>query len=222
MRRRRTPRSPERAEWGAASRDSAGRSDITSLPVELHPAWGYWNTPLRDSPVHPSNLRCSVMVMESIAVNKDARRRYHILDTLEAGIVLSGHEVKSARRGTVSLKGAFVVMKGSEPTLLNAHIGSFQPRNAPAGYDPVRPRKLLLHAAEIKRLLGKRAGEGLTLVPLRLYTSRARVKVQIGIARSKSKADQREAIKARQAQREIRRALRPKAQRISSGRGTPG
>jgi SsrA-binding protein len=93
---------------------------------------------------------------------------------------------------------------------VNAHIGSFQPKNAPPGYDPTRARKLLLHAREVKRILGKRAGEGLTLVPLRLYTSRGRLKVEVGIARSKTKADQREALKAREAEREIRRAMRGK------------
>jgi SsrA-binding protein len=148
--------------------------------------------------------------MRSIAENRDAQRKYHILETLEAGIVLSGHEVKSARRGAVSLRGAFVVLKGDEPYLVNAHIGSFQPKNAPADYEPTQSRKLLLHAREIKRILGKRAGEGLTLVPLRLYTSRGKLKVAVGIARSKSKADQRETLKKKDAEREMRRALRGK------------
>lgn len=148
--------------------------------------------------------------MGVIAEHKDARRKYHILDSMEAGLALTGHEAKSARRGTVSLKGSFVVMKGEEPYLVNAHIGSFQPKNAPSGYEPTRSRKLLLHRQEIKRILGKRAGEGLTMVPLRLYTSRGRLKVEVGIARSKTKADQREAIKKREAQREIRRAMRAK------------
>lgn len=148
--------------------------------------------------------------MSTLAENKDARRRYAILDTLEAGIALTGHETKSARKGAVSLKGAFVVMKGERPMLVNAHIGSFQPRNAPAGYDPTRPRPLLLQRQELKRILGKRAGEGLTFVPLRLYTSRARIKVEVGIARSKTQRDQRESIKKREAQRDIRRALRGK------------
>ena len=71
-----------------------------------------------------------------LALNRDARRRYQILDTLEAGLVLTGHEVKSARLGTVSLKGSFVVFRGERPMLVNAHIGSFQPKNAPTSYDP--------------------------------------------------------------------------------------
>lgn len=145
-----------------------------------------------------------------LAENRDARRRYHILDTLEAGIALTGHEVKSARLGTVSLKGAFVVFRAERPTLVNAHIGSFQPKNAPRDYTPRRTRPLLLRKEELKRLLGKRAGEGLTLVPLRLYTRGRRIKVEIGLARSKTKADQREAIQKREAQLDIRRAMRGK------------
>lgn len=146
----------------------------------------------------------------ALAENRNARRRYHILETLEAGISLTGHETKSARRGTVSLKGAFVVLRGEQPVLINAHIGSFQPKNAPKGYDPRRARSLLLRKKEIQRLLGKRAGEGLTLVPIRLYTRAGRIKIEVGLARSKSKADQRESLKAREAEREIRRVMRGK------------
>lgn len=146
----------------------------------------------------------------ALAENRDARRRYHILETLEAGISLTGHEAKSARRGTVSLRGSFVVLRGEQPVLINAHIGSFQPKNAPKGYDPTRARPLLLRKKEIQRLLGKRAGERLTAVPLRLYTRAGRIKVEIGLARSKSKADEREAIKSRETEREIRRAIRGK------------
>lgn len=145
-----------------------------------------------------------------LAENRDARRRYHILETLEAGLSLTGHEAKSARRGTVSLKGSFVVLRGEQPVLINAHIGSFQPKNAPRNYDPTRTRPLLLQKKEIQRLLGKRAGEGLTVVPLRLYTRAGRIKIEVGLARSKSKADEREAIKSREAKREIRRVMRGK------------
>lgn len=147
----------------------------------------------------------------SLAENRDARRRYHILETLEAGVVLSGHEVKSARLGNVSLKGAFVVFHDEAPTLVNTHIGSFQPKNAPSGYDPRRARKLLFKRKEIQRLFGKRSGEGLTLVPLRLYTRSRRVKLEVGLARSKTKADQRDTIKKREAEQEIRRAIRGKS-----------
>jgi len=148
--------------------------------------------------------------MAILAENKDARRKYAVEETLEAGIALTGHEVKSAKKGNVSLKGSFVTMKGNEPYLVNTHIGSFQPGNAPQGYDPTRPRRLLLKKLEIKRILGKRAGQGLTMVPLKLYTTRSLLKVEVGIARSKSKKDEREDIKKREAKREIDRALRAK------------
>lgn len=94
--------------------------------------------------------------------------------------------------------------------LINAHIGSFQPKNAPKGYDPTRTRSLLFRKKEIRRLLGKRAAEGLTLIPLRFYTRAGRIKIEVGLARSKSKADEREAIKSREAEREIRRVMRAK------------
>lgn len=149
--------------------------------------------------------------MSVLAENRDARRRYHILETLEAGLVLTGHETKSARIGNVSLKGAFVVFRGGSPVLVNAHIGSFQPKNAPKEYDPLRTRPLLLQKQEIQRLLGKRAAEGLTLVPLRLYARRQKIKIEVALARSKTTADQRESLKAREAEREIRRAQRGKS-----------
>lgn len=145
-----------------------------------------------------------------LAENRDARRRYHILETLEAGLVLTGHETKSARKGTVSLKGSFVTFRSERPVLTNAHIGSFQPKNAPRDYDPRRARALLLKKEELRRLLGKRAGEGLTLVPLTLYARRSRIKVEIGLARSKTKRDERQEMRAREAERDIRRALRGK------------
>lgn len=94
--------------------------------------------------------------------------------------------------------------------LTNAHIGSFQPKNAPRNYDARRARALLLKKEELKRLLGKRTGEGLTLVPLCLYSAHGRVKVEVGLARSKTKADQREVLKAREAEKDIRRAMRGK------------
>lgn len=148
--------------------------------------------------------------MPSIAINRDARRKYHVQETLEAGIALTGHEAKSARTGNVSLRGSFAVLRKEEPYLINAHIGSFQPQNAPKGYDPTRPRKLLLTKDEIRKIIGKRSGEGLTMIPLKLYTHRGRLKVEIGIARSKLKKDRREDIKRRDAEREIRRVLRGK------------
>ena len=148
--------------------------------------------------------------MSTIAENKEAHHKYLVEETLEAGVVLTGHEVKSARKGTVSLKGAYATLKGKEVFLVNAHIGSFQPGNAPEGYDPTRSRKLLLHTAEIKKIIGKNKAQGLTMVPLKFYASRGKIKIQIGIARTKSKADKRESLKKQEANREIARAMRVK------------
>lgn len=148
--------------------------------------------------------------MSTIAENKEAHHKYLVEETLEAGVVLTGHEVKSARKGTVSLKGAYATLKGEEVFLVNAHIGSFQPGNAPDGYDPTRSRKLLLHTAEIKKIIGKNKAQGLTMVPLKFYASRGKIKIQIGIARTKSKADKRESLKKQEANREIARAMRVK------------
>ena len=151
-----------------------------------------------------------LIYMPNITENKDAHHKYNIFETLEAGIVLTGHEAKSARRGTVSLKGSYVVLKGEEPYLVNAHIGSFQPSNAPEGYDPLRSRKILMHSEEIKKIIGKNKGQALTMVPLRLYSSRGVMKVEIGLARAKSNKDKRDTIKKREANREIARAMRSK------------
>lgn len=148
--------------------------------------------------------------MPPITENREAHHKYAIEEIFEAGIMLTGHETKSARKGTVSLKGAYAVLKDDEVFLVNAHIGSFQPGNAPEGYDPTRSRKLLLHAAEIKKIIGKNKAQGLTMVPLKFYASRGKIKVQIGLARTKSKGDKREDIKKREANREIARAMRAK------------
>lgn len=148
--------------------------------------------------------------MSTLAENKEAHHKYAIEETLEAGVVLTGHEAKSTRKGTVSLRGAYAVLKGEEVYLVNAHIGSFQPGNAPESYDPTRSRKLLLRAAEIKKIIGKNKAQGLTMVPLKFYASRGKIKIQIGIARAKSKKDKRETLKKRDANREIARAMRVK------------
>lgn len=146
--------------------------------------------------------------MAELASNKRARFDYEILDTYEAGIELRGHEVKSAKSGRMNLIGAFALIRGNEAWLLNASIPPYQPKNAPPGYDPERSRRLLLKRAEIRELTGKTAEKGLTLVPLRAYTKRALVKLELGLGRHKKKADKRETIKKRVAAREIARAIK--------------
>jgi SsrA-binding protein len=147
-------------------------------------------------------------MMKILAENKRARFDYQILETFEAGIVLTGQEVKSIRGGKASLKGSFVVFKGNEPYLINANIPAYQPKNAPPDYDPERARKLLLKKREVSYLLGKSKQKGLTLIPLKLYTKAGKIKLELGVARGKKKIDKREEIKKREIEREIKRELK--------------
>lgn len=146
--------------------------------------------------------------MSTLAENKDARHLYDILETCEAGIALSGQEVKSAKAGRASLRGAFVTMKGEEAFLTNASIPPWQPKNAPPDYDPARSRKLLLRKAELRTLIGKIAQKGLTALPLKFYTKDGKIKVEIGLAKHRKLRDRREIIKKREAQRDIARTLK--------------
>lgn len=146
--------------------------------------------------------------MHELYANRRAYFDYEILETFEAGIELYGFEVKAVKSGRVNLAGAFAVIKNNEARLLSATIPPYQAKNTPADYDPTRSRRLLLHKSEIKELIGKTAQKGLTIVPLRVYTKRNRVKILFGLARHKKTADKRETIKRRGAQREIQRAIK--------------
>lgn len=148
--------------------------------------------------------------MPTLAQNKKAFHSYSIQDSIEAGLVLSGHEVKSARSGQVSLVGAYVTVRAGEAWLRNAYIGKYKQASNLEGYDENRERKLLLHKTEINRLVGKTKEKGLTLIPLELYTSRKRIKLKIGLARGKKQYDKREAIKKKETKRKIERSLRIK------------
>ena len=141
-----------------------------------------------------------------VATNRQASFRYHLLERLEAGIVLQGSEVKSLREGAVQLKDAYAEVRGGEVWLRNMHIAPYKPA-AGENHDPDRPRKLLLHRREIERLVGKTAERGLTLVPTRVYFSGPRAKVELALARGKEMHDKRRAIKERETRREIERAL---------------
>ena len=141
-----------------------------------------------------------------VATNRQASFRYHLLERLEAGIVLQGSEVKSLREGAVQLKDAYAEVRGGEVWLRNMHIAPYKPA-AGENHDPDRPRKLLLHRREIERLVGKTAERGLTLVPMRVYFSGPRAKVELALARGKEMHDKRRAIKERETRREIERAL---------------
>ncbi|MCD6528343.1 SsrA-binding protein SmpB [bacterium] len=146
--------------------------------------------------------------MKTLAVNKRATYDYEILEKYEAGISLFGYEVKSIKTGHISLKGSYVVIKNNEVYLLNAFIPPYQIKNTPSDYDPNRSRKLLLHKSEIKSLIGKIKQKGLTLVPIKLYTKRGKIKLEFALAKGKRKVDKREKIKKRETERKIKRALR--------------
>jgi SsrA-binding protein len=142
-----------------------------------------------------------------LAQNKKARHDYFIEDTYEAGIVLTGTEIKSIRRGRVNLKDGFARIRNGEAWLYNVHISEYEQGNR-YNHDPLRTRKLLLHRAEINKLLGHTKVQGYSLIPLRLYLKGGFCKVEIGLAKGKKNYDKRESIKQRDAQREMQRALR--------------
>lgn len=149
--------------------------------------------------------------MPILATNKRAMFDYEILEKFEAGLVLAGYEVKAARLGHISLKGAYVVITGGEAFLLNAHISPYQPKNMPPDYEPTRTRKLLLHKNQINRLIGESKEKGLTLIPLSVYTNTiGKIKVSFAVARGKKQFDKRAAIEERESKRNLQRALRNK------------
>ncbi len=143
---------------------------------------------------------------ETIAVNRRARRDYDILDTYQAGIVLTGPEIKSVRERRVDLRDAYAQFERGEVWLYNMHIGPYGPSSR-ENQPPRRTRKLLLHRREIDRLIGRTVERGLTLIPLRLYLQRGYAKVEIGLARGRRQWDKRRAIAEREARREEERAL---------------
>lgn len=146
--------------------------------------------------------------MAVLAENKKAYFNYEILKKFEAGISLLGQEVKSIKTKGVNLAGSYVVLRGNEAFWVGAKISPYQPKNAPADYNPERSRKLLLKKEEIKHLVGKAQQKGLTLLPLKVYTKGARVKLEFGVARGKKKFDKKELIKKREAEKEIQRFLK--------------
>ncbi|HUX48858.1 MAG TPA: SsrA-binding protein SmpB [Dehalococcoidia bacterium] len=142
-----------------------------------------------------------------ITVNRKAYHNYHIQESVEAGIVLKGSEIKSIREGKVNLSDAYAKPENSEIWLYNSHIASYDAASYNT-HEPKRPRKLLLHRKEIDILAGKVVQKGLTLVPLKLYIKHGIAKVELGVARGKKVYDKREAIARRDADREVDRALK--------------
>ncbi|MBI3636168.1 MAG: SsrA-binding protein SmpB [Candidatus Rokubacteria bacterium] len=143
----------------------------------------------------------------TIATNRRARHEYEILETVEAGLVLRGTEVKSLRAGTVTFKDAYATMKHAELWLVGCHINPYS-HGTDANHDPERDRKLLLHGREIARLTGKIAERGLTLIPLRLYFKKGRAKIELGLGRGRKLHDKRSAIREREVRREMDKAAR--------------
>jgi SsrA-binding protein len=142
----------------------------------------------------------------TVVSNRKARRDYEILETFEAGIVLSGAEVKSLRGGRGSLAEAFGRVRSGEVWIEGMHIPPYEQAMDKRTYDPIRTRKLLLHRKEIERLIGKTAERGLALVPLRVYFAHGLAKVEIGLARGKRQYEKRQAIAEREHEREMQRA----------------
>lgn len=146
--------------------------------------------------------------MKPLAYNRRAKYDYKVQEKLEAGIELTGQEVKSVKLGHMSLRGAYVTIRGNEAYLINAHISPYKLAGNLADYNPERPRKLLLHRKEIKTLVGKLKLKGLTLVPIRVYIKRDKIKLEFGVGRGRRKVDKREMIKKREAKRRIERAMK--------------
>ena len=145
---------------------------------------------------------------KTIATNRQARHDYFIEETFEAGLALTGTEIKSIRAGRLNLRDAYARVENGEAWLLGMHVSPYDQAGGYFQHDPLRPRKLLLHRRQIDYLHGQLGQRGLTLVPLRLYLKRGKAKVELGLAKGKKLYDKREALAERDARREIQRALR--------------
>ena len=150
------------------------------------------------------------MAIKTVATNRKAFHNYHVQDSLEAGIVLTGTEIKSVRAGRVSLGDAYVRAEAGELWLVNAHIARYEAASY-LSHEPTRPRKLLLHRRQIDSLAGRVKEKGFTLVPIRLYIKDSVAKVEVALARGKRQYDKRESIARREAERTIGRALKKRS-----------
>jgi SsrA-binding protein len=144
----------------------------------------------------------------SYGENKKAYHDYEIIESFEAGIVLEGHEVKAVKNGKISILGSYIKIIDNEVFLIGAAISPYQPKNTPKNYDSERNRKLLLNKKEIAALIGKSKERGLTIMPLKVYDKKGKVKLEIGLAKARKKYDKRTSIKKREEQKKIERALK--------------
>ncbi len=145
-----------------------------------------------------------------LATNRKAYHDYSVEETYEAGIALTGTEIKSVRAGSLNLRDSYAQVRNGELWLMNVHVAPYEPASR-QNVDPYRDRKLLMHHKEILRLFGRVQEKGLTLVPLRVYLKKNRAKVEIGLARGKKLYDKRDAIAKRETEREIQRATKSRA-----------
>jgi len=143
--------------------------------------------------------------MAHYAENRKAKFNYEILEKYETGIKLLGVEVKSVRKGQMSLEGAFIIVRGGEVFLINANIPPYQPKNISKDYDSLRNKKLLLTKKEINKLINNEKNKSLTIIPISVYNKNRKIKVEIALVKGKKKYDKRESIKKRETDREIRR-----------------
>ncbi|HUI44585.1 MAG TPA: SsrA-binding protein SmpB [Nitrospirota bacterium] len=143
----------------------------------------------------------------TVTTNRKAHHDYFIEETLEAGIVLKGTEVKSLRLGLANLTDSYAIVKNNEIFLLNANISPYPYGNI-MNHDPLRTRKLLIHAVEIRKLIGKMTQKGFTLIPLKIYFVRGKAKVLIGLAKGKKSFDKRDTIKEKESRREVERVVK--------------
>lgn len=139
---------------------------------------------------------------------KAAHHEFEIVEEFEAGIELAGHETKALRSGMGSLEGAHIIIRGGEAFLVGMHVPAYQPANAPADYDPDRPRRLLLHKKEIGKLAGYERQKGLTIVPISVYNKNRNLKVLIAVAKGRKKEDKRRVIKEREEKRRMDREIK--------------
>ena len=146
----------------------------------------------------------------AVATNRKAYHDYFIEDSFEAGLVLQGTEVKSLRLGLANLTDSYAIVKNNEVFLFNANISPYPYGNI-MNHEPLRTRKLLLHRDEIRKLVGKMTQKGFTLIPLKIYFTRGKAKVQIGLAKGKKAFDKRETIKEKESKREVERTVKERS-----------
>lgn len=146
--------------------------------------------------------------MPTLAINKRAKRDYELLDEYEGGLMLTGAEVKAAKKKNMHLRGAFLSIQRGELWIKNMHIGKYQPAGAQENYEPTRDRKVLVHKKELKELVGKKNAQGLTLVPIRVYTKGGLVKIAFATARGKKEYEKRASIKKRELDKQAREEMK--------------